>query len=394
MIPARVASGLDGARAAEHAQSDRPSGRTILKYILASYLLMACGSAEDIDASDPLETPIELASTEQKLLSGCADAPWMIGAPPYHGRDQRCTLTFQGRVREYFVHVPPVERPGMAVVMEMHGGGGPAIAPGTQILSGWEQIADTEALAGRQSFYVVWPTGRGPATVWPFYLPDWWTCDYKTTSCPPPGGSNERDFLVAVINNVKLRANVDANRIYATGLSSGGAMAQILACDHSDKFAAVAPLAAGILSQAQEPVYNYDLRARCNPVRKVPQFYAHATQDTVVPYSEGVTSRGFWLSKLGCSSTVASFVNHEYDLTDGLNDPSVCNRYNCQANTKFEFCQLDASQNRDGFGGHVIWYGDDLEQPSILPEVGGGPHRLARLAWDFMRQYTLTNSGY
>jgi poly(3-hydroxybutyrate) depolymerase len=354
---------------------------------LGASLLVACGAAEDPSVEEAA-TDVELGSVEQSL-TGCRLSPF---PRPVNGRDERCTFTFNGATREYYVHIPPppaggVSAGSMAVVMEMHGGGGVAPPPLTQTLSGWEQVADTEALANRQSFYVIWPTGRGPA----WWAPDWYTCDYNGPSCPPPGGSNERAFLVAVINDLKARTNtINANRIYATGLSSGAAMAQILACDHADKFAAVAPMAGGIVSQQQSPEYNYDLRPRCNPTRKVPHFYAHAAQDAVVPVIEGVMSRNFWLTKLGCNLTpsVSSFDD------DRQNDPSVCNTHTCQANTKLQFCVLDASKNPDGFGGHTIWAADDLEAPSIAPEVGGAPHRLARLAWDFMRQFTLTNSGY
>jgi poly(3-hydroxybutyrate) depolymerase len=310
--------------------------------------------------------------------------------PPVHGEDRRCTFTFQGRQREYFVHVPPATG-SLGVVLEMHGGGGWAPPPATQIVSGWEQVADTEALNGRPTFYVVWPTGRGPATQSFPFLPDWWTCEYKQAGCPPVAGeSNERDFLVAVVNNLKTRTAVDAKRVYAVGLSSGAAMTHMLACDHSDKFAAVAAMAGGVFSQSQEPVYNYNLRPLCNPARKVPHFYAHAVQDAVVPIWEGQASVAFWMGKLGCSTTPVSTNAFESPAdNDGLNDPSVCQRFNCQSSAKLEFCALDASRNLDGFGGHSAWFGDDLEQPSTNPEVSGTPHRLARLAWEFMRQFTL-----
>jgi polyhydroxybutyrate depolymerase len=366
--------------------------RTRLTVLSGAWLLLACQApAVHVLEHNESQDDVVVGSASQGLLSGCPEAWWMPTDPPVHGEDRSCTFMFQGRLREYFVHIPPTTGQ-LGVVLEAHSGGGLAIPPATQIVSGWEQVADTEAIAERPSFYVVWPTGRGPATQWSPLFPDWWTCEYKQPGCPPVAGeANERDFLVAVVNDLKTRTTtVDAKRVYAVGLSSGAAMTHMLACDHSDKFAAVAAIAGGVFALTQEPVYNYDLRPLCNPVRKVPHFYAHAVQDAVVPFSEGEASVAFWRSKLGCSAIPASTNSFESPAdNDGLNDPSVCQRFNCQSSSKLEFCTLDASRNLDWFGGHAAWFGDDLEQPSIQPEVSGTPHRLARLAWEFMSQFTL-----
>jgi poly(3-hydroxybutyrate) depolymerase len=271
--------------------------------------------------------------------------------------------------------------------MEMHGGGGLLVPPTTQVFSGWEQVADTESVDSRQSFYVIWPTGRGPAG-----SADWWTCEYKQSGCPPVAGeANERDFIVAVLNDFKARVtDLDLKRVYAVGLSSGAAMTHMLACDHSDKFAAVAAWAGGIFSRAQPDArYNYDLRPLCNPPRKVPHFYAHAVQDIVVPIAEGQASVAFWKGKLGCSNAAASTTSHEYDGPGDGYDPSICSRFNCQAGAKLEFCALDASQNWDWLGGHSIWAADDLETPSIEPEDSNPQQRISRITWNFLKDFTL-----
>jgi polyhydroxybutyrate depolymerase len=48
-----------------------------------------------------------------------------------------------------------------------------------------------------------------------------------------------------VVARLQQDACIDAKRIYATGLSNGGAMAHLLGCRAADLFAATAPVSMG-----------------------------------------------------------------------------------------------------------------------------------------------------
>src|SRR5687768_12169753 len=136
--------------------------RMRLAALAAACLGLACsGPADEPLPNGSAEDDVELGSTSQAALSSCAAVSRPRARP--NTQDVRCTFTYAGRTREYYVHRPPPGGPATrGVVLEMHGGGGFVFHPITQDNSGWEQVADTEALAGRQSFYVVWPIGRGP----------------------------------------------------------------------------------------------------------------------------------------------------------------------------------------------------------------------------------------
>jgi polyhydroxybutyrate depolymerase len=68
---------------------------------------------------------------------------------------------------------------------------------------------------------------------------------------------------------------VDERRVYATGISNGGMLAIRLACELSERFAAVAPVAATLTYNA------------CAPTRSVPLMHIHGDADAHVPIGGG-----------------------------------------------------------------------------------------------------------
>ncbi len=93
--------------------------------------------------------------------------------------------------------------------------------------------------------------------------------------------------------------SIDPARIYATGISNGGGMANRLACDMADIVAAIAPVSGAYLSWQD-----------CSPSRPVPVVAFHGTADQIVPYDGlGRTMppiRGWaaaWAGRNDCSTT-------------------------------------------------------------------------------------------
>jgi polyhydroxybutyrate depolymerase len=68
---------------------------------------------------------------------------------------------------------------------------------------------------------------------------------------------------------------IDRNRLYATGMSNGALMSYRLACEASDLFAAVAPVA------------GVEAVPGCKPRRAVPVLAFHGTGDFLVPWNGG-----------------------------------------------------------------------------------------------------------
>lgn len=130
------------------------------------------------------------------------------------------TLPFGGLTRTYQVHVPASYDGSVVVplVMDFHGftsNGGQQAA-----LSGMVQLSD------REGFIVAHPDGVNNA--------------WNVGLCCGNAGIDDVGFIRAVVAAIGAEANVDPQRIYATGLSNGGAISQRLACEAADLFAAAA----------------------------------------------------------------------------------------------------------------------------------------------------------
>ena len=131
-------------------------------------------------------------------------------------------MSFGGLDRSYRIYIPEgVQTPAPLVIM-LHGGFGSAQQ--AERAYGWDQLADSV------KFVVAYPDGEGRA---------WNT---NGGCCGRPGRQNVDDvgLINAVVNDISANVGVDANRVYATGISNGGIMAYALACN-TGTFAAIGP---------------------------------------------------------------------------------------------------------------------------------------------------------
>lgn len=119
--------------------------------------------------------------------------------------------------RTYLVHVPASYTGGSEVplLLDFHGGGKDA----------WNERGASGQLAesDRRGFISVWPNGI--ALVWNGY------------GCCLHGNALQTDdvgFARQIIAAMKLRANIDTNRVFVTGISNGGSMAHRMACEAAD----------------------------------------------------------------------------------------------------------------------------------------------------------------
>ena len=85
------------------------------------------------------------------------------------------------------------------------------------------------------------------------------------------------EFIDKLIDKLTGDYCIDDRRIYATGMSNGGFMTHRLACELSDRIAAIAPVAS-VLGLPE---------ASCIPERSVPIASFHGTNDLLVPYMGG-----------------------------------------------------------------------------------------------------------
>jgi len=171
-------------------------------------------------------------------------------------------LEVGGETRRYTAHLPPSGGGGpLPLVIALHGGFGNPYA--IELESGLAAVAD------RGGFAVAYPEGLGKGGVGRSWN--------GGTCCGPPWERKVDDvaFIAAVIDDLGKRVPIDAGRVYATGHSNGAIMSYRLACDLSERIAAIAP------------VGGPDATATCAPKRPVSVIHFHGTADPCSPFKGG-----------------------------------------------------------------------------------------------------------
>ncbi|MCB0794388.1 MAG: prolyl oligopeptidase family serine peptidase [Flavobacteriales bacterium] len=189
------------------------------------------------------------------LLAGDLHAQWSTH-----------TITVDGRVRSYRTYVPASYTGASAVplVYTFHGLGDNMMAFGG---IGMHQVADT---AG---FIVVVPQ----AVEDPLLTANAWNAGAGFIYYPNTD-VDDVAFVDALLDTLEATYQIDDQRIYSCGFSLGGFMTQRLACERSDRFAAVASMAG---------TFGTGLPG-CVPTRPVPVAHFHGTLDQTIEYNNGL----------------------------------------------------------------------------------------------------------
>jgi polyhydroxybutyrate depolymerase len=196
---------------------------------------------------------------------------WMAGIPAvlifaayirFSMQDQtNGTIVSSGVTRKYLLYVPKsYERSRRApLVISLHGAAGwPALQAD---ISRWNDLAD------KHGFLVVYPAGttllgeRGPR-VWPM---------------GPQSVDIDATFISDLIGKIEKDYSVDSSRVYADGLSNGGAMAYAVGCKLSNRVAAIGAVAAALPASSNI----------CADAKPEPVVAFHGTADKIAPYLGG-----------------------------------------------------------------------------------------------------------
>lgn len=141
------------------------------------------------------------------------------------GSFTRMALAHGGMQRHYWLSVPPGAKAGtdMPLVVMLHGC--------TQNPQDFATGTRMNAAAAPANALVLYPAQAPSANhngCWNWFLPEHQQRD-----------QGEPDLLLAMLRYVRERHPVDAKRVYAAGLSAGGAMAALLGREYPDVFAAI-----------------------------------------------------------------------------------------------------------------------------------------------------------
>lgn len=206
------------------------------------------------------------------------------------------------------------------LVINMHGAT-PAIASINTFASFFQQvISGMPQHAANNNYISVHPQGR----------------TYEETQFWVTSDERDADFINGLVDDLIETLPVDPQRIFLTGFSSGGIMAWKLACEHSDRYAAIAAVAA-----------NRRAAEDCPDARAVPVIAFHGTDDQTVGYDGGITALETWAEEHDCQAREVVFQEND----------STCERWSeCNQGSEMRFCTSEEAGHTwpSGPGSFVI----------------------------------------
>ena len=190
---------------------------------------------------------------------------------------ERVNFIHAGVRHPYRLYVPPGAAKGVAMPLVLMLHGCTQNADDFALGTGMNQAA---APANALVLYPVQTRSANPNGCWNWFEPG-----------HQHRGQGEPELLVAMVRDVMARHPVDAQRVYAAGLSAGGAMAAVLGREYPDVFAAVgvhsglASGAAGDLPSALAAMQSGAPAPRAS--RPVPTIVFHGDRDATVNPANG-----------------------------------------------------------------------------------------------------------
>jgi polyhydroxybutyrate depolymerase len=171
--------------------------------------------------------------------------------------------------RQYLYHSPPKLPENAPLVVVMHGYTSNAMAALKE--------SQMNAMADEHGFAVCYPQGTIDSRGKTF-----WNVGYdfhKGVTIDDVG------FIVQLVKHLQKEHNLSPKNTFATGMSNGGEMCYLLACEASDTFKAVAPVAGMMLQKIFDT---------CNPTKPIPIFEIHGTKDEINRFTGDIYGNDGW----------------------------------------------------------------------------------------------------
>lgn len=265
-----------------------------------------------------------------------------------------------GRARSYTVHLAPnvANAQSLALVIAMHGGGGND--------DNIERMSGMSAKADKENFIVVYPNGSGKL--------DDKILTWNVGNCCGYALDQQIDdiaFIRALVDKMLATYPIDSKKVFATGMSNGAMMSYRLACELSDKIAAIAPVVGAL---------NID----CKPSQPVSVIAFNGMQDQHVLFQGGAPQKTvdsharvdnsvayamtFWSQHNGCAATPTH--NEKGNIAHDVYS-------NCVNNTAVELYAI-----KDG--GHA-WPGG--QRGTFLGDAPSKEISATDLMWEFFKAH-------
>jgi polyhydroxybutyrate depolymerase len=270
----------------------------------------------------------------------------------------RFEIDHGGLKRMYRIHVPQGYSPSRPVplLFSFHGGGG------NMDIQADDRYYRLISKAEEAGYVAVFPNGYSP-------FPSGKLATWNAGNCC--GGARDKNiddvgFIREVVRHLKTQINVDAQRIYTSGMSNGALFSHRLACEMADTFRGIASVAGS------------DGTARCQPSRPVNILEIHAKDDDFVQFTGGAGKNSRTLADfVSTPETVARWVRRNACNPTPrrvLDKPGAyCDQYEgCSEGVRVRLCVTET-------GGHS-WPGGVKVRTG---EPGSTAFSATDMMWDF-----------
>ncbi|MBW2409657.1 MAG: prolyl oligopeptidase family serine peptidase [Deltaproteobacteria bacterium] len=298
-------------------------------------------------------------------IMGCATAPARSNHHFHHH-----SLTHNGLKRTYMIHVPPTHTKGQPfpLFIVLHGGGGDGKKA--------EKISGISRQSDKYGVILVYPDAVGR---------NWNDGRAVRKYLSHRKNIDDVGFISALIDKLRNEYAIDPKRVYVSGASNGGMMANRLACELSDKITAMAPVIAAMPENIVE---------QCSPSRPIPVMMINGTADPMVPWEGGYVrfiGRKKYGKILSVPDTAQFWVSHNRCKTepiktwlpDTVPDDGTRVRKNvfggCKEGGEVVLYEIHG-------GGHT-WPGGRKNAPEYISGKSTNDIDANQIIWDFFKRF-------
>jgi len=311
----------------------------LVYFLFVFFIISSCGGGSQSSNAEIEE------SNEISFGQSCSPYQSNIG----NGSTFYCRIEHDNIDREFYVYIGSAYQNNSPILFSLHGYTSRGLW--NMNYTGFQSIADDDG------FIVIYPQGTLlPATGQTHWNVGGWTTSSQT---------DDVDFINTVISFIDDEYSIDSKRIYSTGMSNGGYMSYHLACNLSEKVAAIASVTGSMTPETYSD---------CNPNHPTAIMQIHGDIDTVVPYF------GNWRSR-----SIPTVMEYWEEFND------------CQIETLSTVPDV----NNDGDGGLLFSYDQCLAnvkaQLYLMTNMGhewpklsnGNDINAANVIWDFLKMYDI-----
>ena len=241
---------------------------------------------------------------------------------------EQCEMTRGGFFREFIQYIPQS--------LNENGENAPIVF----VLHGYTSYDDWifdysnfETQADEHGFILIFPQGT-------IYQPTGET-HWNVGGWTSQSTTDDIDYIDSIIDYLDGNYRVNLNRIYSTGMSNGGFMSYVLACQLSHRIAGIASVTGSMTNQTFD---------ECDAKHPMPVMQIHGAKDNTVPYEGNENMKPiddvmeFWVNYNACNVTPSETIIEDSD-GDGLG--GTLSVYNgCMNDVSVELYYLDGLRHQ------------------------------------------------